>query len=87
MAYNSFYGADAVQSVFEADTSYLGGGVSGGGVLPSDNRVIWAQATPLAVHSPLPLFGAAAAFGSSRQLRKRIKDRQGVDSTVAVAPN
>jgi hypothetical protein len=83
VAYDSFYGADAVQSVFEADTSYLGGGVAGGGVLPSDAGVIWAQATPLAVPSPLPLFGAAAAFGSSRQLRKRIKDRQGVDSTAA----
>jgi len=35
----------------------------------------WAQATTLStpVPGPLPLFGAAAAFGFSRKLRKRIK--------------
>jgi hypothetical protein len=33
----------------------------------------WARATPHAVPGPLPLFGAAAAFGFSRKLRKRIK--------------
>jgi hypothetical protein len=30
-------------------------------------------APPAAAPSPLPIFGAAAAFGASRQLRKRIK--------------
>jgi hypothetical protein len=44
---------------------------------------VWAQATPLAppaapVPGPLPLFGAAAAFGFSRKLRKRIKLPPGV---------
>jgi hypothetical protein len=43
-----------------------------------DNTRTWAQATPAApsspaAPSPLPIFGAAAAFGASRQLRKRIK--------------
>jgi hypothetical protein len=35
----------------------------------------WAQATlyTAPVPGPLPLFGAAAAFGFSRKLRKRIK--------------
>jgi len=39
-----------------------------------DPSLLWAQATP--VHpapGPLPLLGAAAAFGFSRKLRKRIK--------------
>jgi hypothetical protein len=30
-------------------------------------------ATPTAVPGPVPLFGAAAAFGMSRRLRRRIK--------------
>jgi hypothetical protein len=41
----------------------------------SDN-VVWAQAapaSPAAVPGPLPALGAAAAFGFSRKLRKRIK--------------
>jgi hypothetical protein len=33
----------------------------------------WAQATLVATPSPLPALGAAAAFGFSRKLRKRIK--------------
>ncbi len=43
--------------------------------------LVYAQATPLytaPVPAPLPLFGAAAAFGFSRQLRKRIKRAPGV---------
>ena len=43
----------------------------------SKTAYAWAQATEVAsaapVPGPLPLFGAAAAFGFSRQLRKRIK--------------
>ncbi len=42
----------------------------------SESRV-WAQVAPASVPGPLPLFGAAAAFGFSRQLRKRIKLAQG----------
>ena len=34
----------------------------------------WAQATRVPVPGPLPALGAAAAFGFSRQLRKRIKN-------------
>jgi len=44
------------------------------------DSVVYAQATPLytaPVPAPLPLFGAAAAFGFSRQLRKRIKRAPG----------
>ncbi len=39
------------------------------------DTVTWAQATPYIppVPGPLPLFGAAAALGFSRKLRKRIK--------------
>ena len=41
------------------------------------DSVVYAQATlytaPAPAPGPLPLFGAAAAFGYSRQLRKRIK--------------
>jgi hypothetical protein len=33
----------------------------------------WARATPHAAPGPLPALGAAAAFGFSRKLRKRIK--------------
>jgi hypothetical protein len=45
---------------------------------PADTSITYAIATPAApssppVPSPLPIFGAAAAFGASRQLRKRIK--------------
>jgi hypothetical protein len=39
---------------------------------------VWAQATP--VPGPLPALGAAAAFGFSRQLKKRIKTAKGVVS-------
>jgi hypothetical protein len=44
--------------------------------------VIYATATPLntastSVPAPLPVFGAAAAFGWSRQLRKRIAEVKG----------
>jgi len=49
--------------------------------LASDS-VVYAQATlytaPTAAPGPLPLFGAAAAFGFSRKLRKRIKLAPGV---------
>ena len=40
-----------------------------------DTYPVWAQVAPAAapVPAPLPLFGAAAAFGFSRKLRKRIQ--------------
>ena len=51
------------------EQSVVGGGydlVSGG---------VWVQANPYTppAPGPLPLFGAAAAFGFSRKLRQRIK--------------
>jgi hypothetical protein len=52
----------------------------------ASNSVVYAQATlytaPSAAPGPLPLSGAAAAFGFSRKLRKRIKR-----STNAVSTN
>ena len=44
-----------------------------------DASVVYAQATlyTVPVPGPLPLFGAAAAFGFSRKLRKRIKRAPG----------
>jgi hypothetical protein len=49
---------------------------------------VWAQATPFnddtPVPGPLPVFGAAAAFGFSRKLRKRIKDSKAVGGSITV---
>jgi len=47
---------------------------------PTGDTAVYAQATLYttpAAPAPLPLFGAAAAFGFSRQLRKRIKRAPG----------
>ena len=54
------------------------GTIQSTGPLLSSSSAVWAQATlyssPAAsVPGPLPLFGAAAAFGFSRKLRKRIQ--------------
>jgi hypothetical protein len=43
----------------------------------------YTQITPSKVPGPLPILGAAAAFGTSRRIRSRIKARNGVDTTVA----
>ncbi len=55
------------------------GTIESTGPLSSSSSAVWAQATlyssPAAsVPGPLPLFGAAAAFGFSRKLRKRIQE-------------
>ena len=60
------------------DNCYYISGTTGCGIANSSNTHVYAQATPYAppstpVPGPLPLFGAAAAFGFSRKLRKRIK--------------
>jgi hypothetical protein len=61
------------------DNCYYISGTTGCGIANSSNTHVYAQATPYAAPStppvpgPLPLFGAAAAFGFSRKLRKRIK--------------
>jgi len=58
-------------------------GYFNGGTYTSDftanNPVVWAKATLVSASAPgpLPLLGAAAAFGYSRQLRKRIKSAPG----------
>jgi hypothetical protein len=49
---------------------------------------VWAPATPFnddtPVPGPLPVFGAAAAFGFSRKLRKRIKVSKAVGGSITV---
>jgi hypothetical protein len=60
------------------DNCYYISGTTGCGIANSSIPYVYAQATPYAppstpVPGPLPLFGAAAAFGFSRKLRKRIK--------------
>jgi hypothetical protein len=56
--------------------SSISSSVQSGGAAKANART-WAQVTVApsspAAPSPLPIFGAAAAFGASRQLRKRIK--------------
>jgi hypothetical protein len=61
-----------------------GGGPSYGqysGSIPVDETYVWAQvsapAPSASAPAPLPLLGAGAAFGYSRQLRKRIKSAPG----------
>ena len=39
----------------------------------SSNSLLFTPASPASVPGPLPLFGAGAAFGWSRRLRRRIK--------------
>jgi len=62
---------DAAQLIISSDTSDPGVDLTPPINQPAD-VVAGAPATP-AAPGPLPIFGAAAAFGASRQLRKRIK--------------
>jgi hypothetical protein len=60
---------------------------SGAGLVYGYTSAVWAQATALpsasaSVPAPLPVFGAAAAFGYSRKLRNRIKSSKGLGSTA-----
>ncbi|MEY4806752.1 MAG: hypothetical protein RLZZ206_1141 [Cyanobacteriota bacterium] len=72
-------------SYFQYPTSNpeLGGAVST--YQPGVFVSVWAQAAPAAttVPGPLPALGAAAAFGFSRKLRKRLKASRSVSSTAA----
>ena len=50
---------------------------------PVDFSRVWAQATEIVPSPvPLPVFGAAAAFGFSRKLRKRLKRGDNVTSST-----
>ena len=53
--------------------SKFGGFVTSNSVDPDSLRVFAIQETAPPVPGPLPLFGAAAAFGMSRRLRQRIR--------------
>jgi len=72
-------------SYFQYPTSNpeLGGAVST--YQPGFFVSVWAKAAPAAstVPGPLPALGAAAAFGFSRKLRKRLKASGSVSSTAA----
>jgi hypothetical protein len=54
------------------------------GILPNVVGT-YAQATLTSVPGPLPVLGAAAAFGFSRKLRKRINDSKAVGSAFPAA--
>lgn len=58
---------------FNAYISKFGGTVTTNSVAPDSLRVFAIQETAPPVPGPLPLFGAAAAFGMSRRLRQRIR--------------
>jgi hypothetical protein len=66
---------------FISHVSFITSGVNSGNLNFTfeaiNTSATWAQVTPSAAPAatpgPLPLFGAAAAFGFSRKLRKRIK--------------
>jgi hypothetical protein len=62
---NNYYWFSYADNSFNISNGYIG----------TDQVRFYAEATPLAAPAPgpLPLFGAAAAFGFSRKLRKRIK--------------
>ena len=67
------------------DTRLAVPGVAAEYLSPNDAEFSYAQVDlvpsfALGVPGPLPLFGTAAAFGTSRQLRKRIKAGKGVRS-------
>ena len=51
----------------------------------NSNDTLWFAEAELAVPGPLPALGAAAAFGFSRKLRKRIKDIKSVGASITAA--
>jgi hypothetical protein len=71
---NNYYWFSRADDSFNIVNGYIG----------NDQVRDYAEATPLAapVPGPLPLFGAAAAFGFSRKLRKRIKLAPGAFSSA-----
>jgi hypothetical protein len=59
--------------------------LAGFGPRASSSSFLFAQASLVPVPGPLPLFGAAAAFGFSRKLWKRINDSKAVGSSFPAA--
>lgn len=73
--FGPFFAYDFVDpSIFVAVGSSFGSVVAITGATNVVSSETWAQATE--VPGPLPALGAAAAFGFSRKLRKRIKDSE-----------
>ena len=83
------YGYDDTQHGHELPGWWWNGNfnfVGSSGQRTFDNTV-WAQVAPAssaAVPGPLPALGAAAAFGFSRKLRKRIKINKGSSATFTL---
>ena len=84
--FGPYFGYKIVSTTVVEAPSFL----TGAGVVPSSvsgltTTVTWAKASlvaqPAPVPGPLPALGAAAAFGFSRQLRKRIKINKGSSAT------
>ena len=51
----------------------------------SSDSYVWAQGIEVTpTPGPLPLLGALAAFGTSRKLRKRIKDSKAIGSSITI---
>ena len=60
--------------IYYYDSRYQSPSILSYDALPPGDSFTWAQVNVSAVPAPLPLFGAAAAFGFSRKLRKRIQE-------------
>ena len=75
MVNNSTAPGDVNYPVNLASDTFTGtlDGISGGGVQQITSTYVLVDAPTSAVPGPLPIFGAAAAFGFSRKVRNRIK--------------
>ena len=60
--------------IYYYDSRYPSPSILSYDALPPGDSFTWAQVNVSAVPAPLPLFGAGAAFGFSRKLRKRIQE-------------
>ncbi|MEA5414695.1 hypothetical protein [Synechococcus sp. BA-132 BA5] len=88
-AFGPFFAYSVSGGVFVEVFVVPAGFVQSGSSFSPASTSVWAQATPVSpadsVPGPLPLFGAAAAFGFSRKLRKRIKgSSNAVSSTYSL---
>ena len=70
-AYGNYVGGSVHAKILFTDYVNFTYGTVGPGDILRTQTLVYAQATLYSVPGPLPLFGAAAAFGYSRKLRKR----------------